>query len=119
MSEKEKKTGDLEQSSDEERRDFLAKAVAAAGALAATGMLTGALSSEADAQITRRATVQAPTVRRTETIRGSALKYAKLSQGHELSIGGRELNDVLIREGLLSKDMLGKESVMSLKLEWT
>lgn len=119
MSEKEKKTGDLEQSSDDERREFLTKAVAAAGALAATGILTGALSSDAEAQVAKRATVLPDSVLRTEAIGGSALKYSKLSRGHELSIGGKELNNVLVREGLLSSDMLGRESVMSLSLEWS
>jgi hypothetical protein len=119
MSEEEKKADDVEQSSDDDRREFLTKAVAAAGALAATGMLTGALSSEADAQVARRAVIGAASTERTEAIGGSSLKYAKLTRGHELRLGGKQLNDVLVREGLLSKDMMGRESVMALKLEWT
>lgn len=119
MSEEEKKADDVEQSSDDDRREFLTKAVAAAGALAATGMLTGALSGNAEAQVARAATARAAGIQRTEAIGGSSLQYAKLLRGHELRLGGKQLNDVLVREGLLSKDMIGRESVMALKLEWT
>jgi hypothetical protein len=69
--------------------------------------------------VARAAATGAARIQRTEAIGGSSLQYAKLTRGHELRLGGKQLNDVLVREGLLSKDMIGRESVMALKLEWT
>jgi hypothetical protein len=119
MTEEEKTAQDLEQKSDSERRDFLAKAVAAAGALAASGMLAEALGSEAEARIATTATPAQTTLRRAEIVKDTPLRYEKMSNGHTLSMGGTELNEILIREGLLSKGLAGKSSVMSLKLEWS
>jgi len=119
MSKEKKKADDLGQSSDSERRDFLTKAVAAAGALAASGMLAGAFSSEAEAQTVRAVPVQGAQVQRSEVVRNAPLKYSKLANGHEMTLGGKELNDILVREGLLSQGLLGKSSVMTLKLEWS
>jgi len=105
--------------SESERRDFLTKAFAAAGALAASGMLAGALSTDADAQTARAAPARRADVQRSELVRGAPLRYAKLTNGHEMTLGGRELNDILVREGLLASDLAGKSSVMTLKLEWS
>jgi len=119
MIEDEKKTDDAERTSEAERRDFLTKAVAAAGALAASGVLASALSTEAEAQTVKMAPVRRTEVPRTEIVRDTPLKYAKLSNGHEMTLGGQQLNDILVREGLLSGDLAGKSSVMTLKLEWS
>jgi len=119
MTQDEKKTDDPGQTSETERRDFLTKAVAAAGALAASGMLASALSTEAEAQTVKMAPARSTQIQRTEIVSDTPLKYAKLGNGHEMTVGGKELNDILVREGLLAKDLLGKSSVMTLKLEWS
>jgi hypothetical protein len=118
MTEDQKKPDDAAETSDVERRDFLTKAFAAAGALAAGGVLASALSGDAEAATTvapaRRATMQ-----RTQLVKDTPLRYSKLANGHEMTLGGKELNDILVREGLLSSDLTGKSSVMTLKLEWS
>ena len=119
MNEDEKKTDDAERTPEAERRDFLTKAVAAAGALAASGVLASALSTEAGAQTVKMAPVRKTEIQRTEVVRDTPLKYAKLSNGHEMTVGGTQLNEILVREGLLNQDLLGKSSVMTLKLEWS
>ena len=119
MSEEEKKTDDAENTSEIGRRELLTKVAAAAGALAASGMLASALSTEAEAQVVAGPALRRTTVQRTELVSDAPLKYAKLSNGHQMTMGGKQLNDVLVREGLLSNDLLGKNSVMTLKLEWS
>lgn len=119
MSEDEKKTDKAEDTSEIGRRELLAKVAVAAGALAASGMLAGALSTEAEAQTAAGPVLRRATVQRTELVGDAPLRYAKLSNGHEMTIGGKQLNDILVREGLLSNDLLGKNSVMTLKLEWS
>jgi hypothetical protein len=118
MTEDQKKPDDAAEASDVERRDFLTKAFAAAGALAAGGVLAGALGSDAEAAATV-APARRDTVERTQLVKGAPLKYVKLANGHEMTLGGKELNDILVREGLLSSDLIGKSSVMTLKLEWS
>ena len=119
MSEDEKKTDDAKETSEIGRRELLTKVAAAAGALAASGMLASALSTEAEAQTVAGPALRRATVQRTQLVGDAPLRYAKLSNGHEMTIGGKQLNDVLVREGLLSNDLLGKNSVMTLKLEWS
>ncbi len=119
MSQDEKKTDNAEETSQIGRRELLTKVAAAAGAIAASGMLASALSTEADAQTIKATAVQRTGVMRPELVSDAPLKYAKLSNGHEMTVGGQQLNDILVREGLLSKDLLGKSSVMTLKLEWS
>jgi hypothetical protein len=119
MTQDEKKTDDPGRTSEIERRDFLTKAVAAAGALAASGVLASALSTEAEAQTVKMAPARMTAVQRTEVVKDTPLKYAKLTNGHEMTLGGQQLNDILVREGLLNQDLLGKSSVMTLKLEWS
>ena len=119
MTQDEKKADDPGRTSEAERRDFLTKAVAAAGALAASGMLASALSTEAEAQTVKMAPARSTQIQRAEIVKDTPLKYAKLANGHEMTLGGQQLNDILVREGLLNQDLLGKSSVMTLKLEWS
>ncbi len=119
MTQDEKKTDDAGQTAETERRDFLTKAVAAAGALAASGVLASALSTEAEAQTVKMAPARSTQIQRAEIVKDTPLKYAKLSNGHEMTVGGTQLNEILVREGLLNQDLLGKSSVMTLKLEWS
>jgi hypothetical protein len=119
MTEDEKKTDDTGRTAEAERREFLTKAVAAAGALAASGVLASALNTEAEAQTVKMAPARRTEVQRTEVVKDTPLKYAKLANGHEMTLGGQQLNDILVREGLLNKDLTGKSSVMTLKLEWS
>lgn len=119
MTEDQTKPDDAPETQEAERRDFLTRAFAAAGALAAGGMLAGALSSDAEAQTVKAAPVKTTQVQRAQVVRNTPLKYAKLANGHEMALGGQELNDVLVREGLLDPDLAGKSSVMTLKLEWS
>jgi hypothetical protein len=119
MTEDQNKPEEAQEGSHAERRDFLTKAVAAAGAVAASGMLAGALGGEAEAQPASTAPVRAVRVERSQIVKDTPLKYAKLSNGHQMTLGGKQLNDVLVREGLLDKDLAGKNSVMTLKLEWS
>ncbi len=119
MSEEEKKTDDTEETSEIGRRELLTKAAAAAGALAAGGMLASALSTEAEGQTVAGPALRRTTVQRTQLVGDAPLRYAKLSNGHQMTVGGKQLNEVLVREGLLSNDLAGKNSVMTLKLEWS
>lgn len=119
MTQDKKKTDDAGQTAETERRDFLTKAVAAAGALAASGVLASALNTEAEAQTVKMAPARKMDVQRTEIVKNTPLKYAKLANGHEMTLGGQQLNEVLVREGLLNPDLAGKSSVMTLKLEWS
>jgi len=119
MTQDDKKMDDAGQASETERRDFLTKAVAAAGALAASGVLASALNTEAEAQTVKMAPARATQVQRSEVVKDTPLKYAKLANGHEMTLGGQQLNDILVREGLLNSGLAGKSSVMTLKLEWS
>jgi hypothetical protein len=119
MTQDDKKTDDSGRTPEAERRDFLTKAVAAAGAVAASGMLASALNTEAEAQAVKAAPVRRTAVQRPEIVRNTPLKYAKLANGHEMTLGGEQLNELLVREGLLAQDLAGKSSVMTLKLEWS
>jgi len=119
MSQDEKKTDNAEETSQIGRRELLTKAAAAAGALAASGMLASALSTDAEAQTVKGTAVQRTALQRPQLVSDAPLKYAKLSNGHEMTVGGKQLNDILVREGLLSEDLVGKSSVMTLKLEWS
>lgn len=119
MSEDEKKTDDAEENSQIGRRELLSKAAAAAGAIAASGMLASALGTEAEAQTVAGTAVHRTVAQPSQMVGDGPLKYAKLSSGHEMTVGGKQLNDILVREGLLSKDLAGKSSVMTLKLEWS
>ncbi len=120
MSEDKKKVDEAEETSEVGRREFLTKAVAAAGAIAASGLLASALSGDAKAETVEAKTLKiAPAARRTRVVSNAPLTYAKLANGHQMSIGGKELNDILVREGLLAKDLTGKNTVMTLKLEWS
>lgn len=120
MSEDKKKTDGTEETSEVGRREFLTKAVAAAGALAAGGLLASALSGDAEAQTIKAAPIRAtPIAMKPELVGNAPLKYAKLAKGHELSVEGKELSEVLAREGLIANDLAGRNAVMSLKLEWS
>jgi|GEM_PF-3252348 len=119
MTEEHKKPEELAEGSDTERRDFLTKAVATAGAVAASGMLAGALGGDAEAQTMRTAPIRRTQVQHSEVVKDAPLRYAKLANGHEMTLGGKELNEILVREGLLTQDLAGKSSVMTLKLEWS
>ena len=118
MAEDKKEVEELEDDSEESRREFFTKAVTGAGAIAAAGLLAGAISSEAEAAETR-ATVAAPVKPvKTELVRQSALRYNKLEKGHSLEIRGKALSDVLGREGLRPEGVVGDEAVMSVTLIW-
>ena len=96
------------------RREFLSKAMAGAGALAAAGLVSGILSSEAEAQqpLVLRA------ARKKETVGGSQLQYSSLAKGHSFEISGKELSTVLAREGLMNAELAGLNTRMSLSLMW-
>ena len=103
-----------EDDSERSRREFLSKAVAGAGALAAASLVSGILSSEAEAQqplATRAAT-------KKETVRGSRMQYSSLAKGHSFEVSGQQLSQVLAREGLMDEELAGRNTRMSLSLIW-
>lgn len=120
MADEKKQVEDLEADSEESRREFFTKAVTGAGAIAAAGLLAGAISSEAEAAETRRAAPLATRAKpvKTELVRQSALRYNKLEKGHSLEIRGKALSDVLDREGLRPEGAVGDEAVMGVSLIW-
>ena len=103
-----------EDDSEQSRREFLSKAMAGAGALAAVGLVSGILSSEAEAQrpgaVTRAAKI--------ETVRGSRLQYKSLAKGHSFEVSSTELSKVLAREGLIGPELAGLGTKMILTLQW-
>ncbi len=122
MGEEQKKPKDLEQGSDEERREFLTKALAAAGVVAASGVVAGMLGGDAEAQ-----TVSSRVIRQTqplspattEILSQSPLRYTRQENGHSFSVGGTEMTNILIREKLLPAELAGRASAMKLALEWS
>ena len=122
MAEEQNKPKDLEQGSDEERREFLTKALAAAGAVAASGVVAGVLGGDAEAQtVVPRAVMQTQALRpgATQLVRETPLRYTKQENGHTFAVGGPEMTNVLIREGLLPANLAGRASAMKLALEWS
>jgi len=103
------------------RRDFLAKAAAAAGALAATGLVAGLLAKENEAS----AAAAAPAVARRLAVgqrvdlQRAPLRYQKLRDGHSIEITSTEVTNVLAREGLISKDLMGKQSLMRVEIRYS
>ena len=103
------------------RREFLSKAMAGAGALAAAGLVSGILGSEAEAQQLGGVAGAAGPMRaaiKKETVRGSQLQYSSLAKGHSFEISGKELSNVLAREGLMNPELAGMNTRMSLSLIW-
>ena len=91
-----------EPQSDKARRDFVAKAASALGAIAAAGLGAAMLSSEAEAQ---------PRVRAgAELLRNLPLRYEKTAQAHTFSVQGPEIAKVLAREGLIPKESANSPS---------
>jgi hypothetical protein len=105
MSEEPKDAEGAEAGSESARRDFLTKAAAAAGMLAATGLVAGMLNTEAEA----RTAMPAAEGSQYLTVRDAPVKYARLKNGHSLEITSKELASVLAREGLISKEFMGKQ----------
>jgi hypothetical protein len=110
----EPKEGETVETSEGARREFLAKAAAAAGAVIAGG-LAGMLSSEAEAaQVSTAATAQ-----RMQMLRDAPVRYAKLRDGHALEMKSTELTNILAREGLISKDLMGKQALMRVEVRYS
>ena len=55
----------------------------------------------------------------SELIGQAPLQYTKLSRGHSFSLGSAQLGNVLVREGLLSQQLAGRNTIMKLSLEWS
>jgi hypothetical protein len=114
MAEEPKEVEEAVEVSDEAKREFLAKAVAAVGALAAAGLAAGVVSAAAETgpAIEGPAVAAGPLV----SLAQAPLKYQKLRHGHAFELTSTELTSVLAREGLVSKDWIGKQSLMRLAL---
>ena len=103
--------------SDEAKREFLAKVVAAVGALAAAGLAAGVVSAgvvveEKPPALDRPAVAVGPLV----SLAQAPLKYQKLQNGHAIELTSTELTDILAREGLIASNLRGKPSVMRLMI---
>jgi hypothetical protein len=96
------------------RRDFLAKAVTAVGGIVAAGLALGLASTGESAEAA--ADPPAAPVTSPVQIRQSPLRYERLRNGHSFELTSTELTNVLAREGLISNDLLGKQSLMRLAL---
>jgi len=96
------------------RRDFLTKAVAAAGAIAATGIVSAMLGTEAEARAAI-ATAVGPRV----ALKEAPLQYQKLQNGHLIELKSTELTDILAREGLIASNLRGKQSLMRLEVRYS
>jgi hypothetical protein len=101
------------------RREFLTKAVSAAGALAAAGLAADLLSTGAEAQggagVIGSVRPRAAVASKTDVGR-VPLKYQKLQNGHSIEVTSTELTNILAREGLISQDLAGKESLLKLMI---
>ena len=96
------------------RRASLTKAVAAVGAMAGAALASALASKGDDAE----AATQLPAAAAAQqmTIRPAPLKYQRLKNGHAFELTSTELTNVLAREGLISNELLGKQSLMRLAL---
>ena len=96
-------------------RDLLA--AAAAGVLAASGLVAGLLAGEGEAG----AAVSTPALSKATAAGGqvplaeSRVLYEKLRNGHSVELASTELTNVLVREGLISNELLGKQVRMKLQ----
>ena len=103
------------ESEQDARRDFLT--AAAAGVLAASGLVAGLLAGERDAG----AALSAPALSKATTVGGqvplaeSRVLYEKLRNGHSVELASTELTNVLAREGLISNEFIGKQMRMKLQ----
>jgi hypothetical protein len=104
------------------RREFLSKAAAAVGALAAAGLASSLVAEEAEAGT---ATLAAPAVAprlavgQKVNIRRSPLRYQKLQDGHSFEVESAELTNILAREGLFTKDLMGKQALMRVEIRYS
>ena len=105
----------------EARREFLTKAAAALGALAAVGLASGVLGKAAEAGVTTIRPMVAPrlAVGQKVDLQEAALRYEKLGDGHAVEMSSAELTNVLAREGLISKDLMGKQALMRVEVRYS
>ena len=104
-------TQERTETEENERREFLAKAASAVGAVAATGLVSALLAGRGEAA----AVTAAPTAGRRVSLTGSPLVYQKLRDGHSFEITSTEITTVLAREGLLSQELAGKQATVKLQ----
>jgi hypothetical protein len=114
----EKKEVKFEELSDESRREFLNKAVVAAGAIAATGLLSAALSGSAEAQPGGITAIGAVANHPPERLNGSQFFYQKLDNGDSFFVRGPELTKILAREGVLSPNFANRPATVTLSLTY-
>ena len=91
----------VEMDSEESRREFMTKVMGAAGAIAAAGVIGAAASGEASAA---EAVTMKAVERRAVPMQAAgavALRSQKLDNGLALKMSGKNIGDVLQREGLL------------------
>ena len=120
MDDERKEEQQNEEQTEESRRELLSKFLAAAGAVAVTGIAAEALTSDAEGAEVRRIQRAAPvSAARVERLPQTPLQYRNLPKGHSFEVAGTQLSQVLAREGLISKDLAGAGAVMTIKLEWS
>ena len=116
MDDENKVTPDVEEMSDESRRDFLNKLLVGVGGVAAAGLLASALGSHAEAA--PMGTLDVARDIRGTPLRETPLQYRALNNGHALSASSPALTQTLLREGLLNPAKVG-QNVASVGLSLT
>ena len=108
---------EIDLGSEQSRREFVTKLASAAGAIAAAGLVSGAVSQEAEAA--ERVAAPAKTVKVapvTRTAGVAALKTEKLQNGFAMSVAGGDIGKALAREGLLPQGASADKVAVKLEL---
>jgi hypothetical protein len=113
MDDENKVTPDLEEMSDESRRNFLNKLLAGVGGVAAAGLLASALGSPAEAAPMAN---EGGHLGSLSPISGTPLRYQALENGHSLSASSRGLAQTLAREGLINSSKIPNGALASVSL---
>jgi len=114
MAEEPEETEVTAEGTEYERRDFLTKAAAAAGAVAVAGIVSAMVGTEAEA----RAPIAAG-VGQKVALKEVPLQYQKIQDGHVIELKSTELTDILAREGLIASNLKGKQSLMRLEVRYS
>jgi len=98
---------------DESRRDFINKAVAAAGGAAVAGLIASAMGSEAEAQ--PKPGRRAPELKEA----GSApIRFASTETSRVMEMASKDLGSVLAAEKLIPTDKIGQMASVTLSVSW-
>lgn len=99
--------------SDESRRDFINKAMAAAGGAAVAGLVAGAMGGTAEAQ-------PRPIARGLDLKPGGTapIRFASTEKTRIMEMAGQDLGRILAAENLIPGDKAGQAASITLSISW-